>query len=155
MWWLNNLFLGVETSIKSADPNVGRFWISVFDFKPMFFFFGTRNGQRLFLVPLKGGRWHIIPHLAVYTTYILPSGGLYNPYHLLGEQETTIEMGLIFHHQGWKVDSVWLSCPSVFSLKCPWKKTPNLRCEHVSLRWTIFFSMIVDLSQRGSLLKLG
>ena len=27
-------------------------------------------GQWLFLVPLKGGRWHIIPQLAVYTTYI-------------------------------------------------------------------------------------
>ena len=26
--------------------------------------------QWLFLVPVKGGRWHIIPHLAVYTTYI-------------------------------------------------------------------------------------
>ena len=26
--------------------------------------------QWLFLVPLKGGRWHIIPQLAVYTTYI-------------------------------------------------------------------------------------
>ena len=25
--------------------------------------------QWLFLVPLKGGRWHIIPQLAVYTTY--------------------------------------------------------------------------------------
>ena len=47
--------------------------------------------QWLFLVRLKGGRWHIIPQLAVYTTYILPSGGLYNPYHLLGEPETTIE----------------------------------------------------------------
>ena len=48
--------------------------------------------QWLFLVPLKGGRWHIIPQLAVYTTYILPSGGLYATYHLLGEPETTIEM---------------------------------------------------------------
>ena len=47
--------------------------------------------QWLFLVPLKGGRWHIIPQLAVYTTYILPSGGLYNPYHRLGEPETTID----------------------------------------------------------------
>ena len=47
--------------------------------------------QWLFLVPLKGGRWHIIPQLAVYTTYILPSGGLYNPYHLLGKPETTID----------------------------------------------------------------
>ena len=26
--------------------------------------------QWLFLVPVKGGRWHIIPQLAVYTTYI-------------------------------------------------------------------------------------
>ena len=54
------------------------------------------NYQWLFLVPLKGGRWHIIPQLAVYTTYIyhlyiLPSGGLYATYHLLGEPETTIE----------------------------------------------------------------
>ena len=31
----------------------------------------------LFLVPLKGARWHIIPQLAVYTTHILPSGGSY------------------------------------------------------------------------------
>ena len=28
------------------------------------------DNQWLFLVPLKGGRWHIIPQLAVYTTYI-------------------------------------------------------------------------------------
>ena len=49
------------------------------------------KSQWLFLVPLKGGRWHIIPQLAVYTTYILPSGGLYTTYHLLREPETTIE----------------------------------------------------------------
>ena len=30
----------------------------------------VRIDQWLFLVPLKGGRWHIIPQLAVYTTYI-------------------------------------------------------------------------------------
>ena len=52
--------------------------------------------QWLFLVPLKGGRWHIIHQLAgnsyrLYTTYILPSGGLYATYHLLGEPETTID----------------------------------------------------------------
>ena len=41
--------------------------------------------QWLFLVSVKGGRWHIIPQLAVYTTYILPSGGLYATYHLLRE----------------------------------------------------------------------
>ena len=32
----------------------------------------------------------------LYTTYILPSGGLYATYHLLGEPETTIESCLIF-----------------------------------------------------------
>ena len=37
-----------------------------------------------FLVPLIGGRYHIIPQLAVYTTYILPIGLLYKP-------ETAIE----------------------------------------------------------------
>ena len=30
----------------------------------------TSKHQWLFLVPQKGGRWHIIPQLAVYTTYI-------------------------------------------------------------------------------------
>ena len=35
-----------------------------------FFWFFISLFQRLFLVPLKGGRWHIIPQLAVYTTYI-------------------------------------------------------------------------------------
>ena len=55
------------------------------------FFLRIGISQWLFLVPLKGGRWHIIPQLAVYTTYILPSGGLYATYHLLGELETTLE----------------------------------------------------------------
>ena len=40
----------------------------------------------LFLVPVKGGRWHIIPQFAVYTTYILPSVGVIC-YHLLWEPE--------------------------------------------------------------------
>ena len=40
------------------------------------------NNQWLFLVPKKGSRWHIIPQLAVYTTYTplvycLLGGGLY------------------------------------------------------------------------------
>ena len=42
-------------------------------------------------------RDYILPQLAVYhlyTAYILCSGGLYNPYHLRGEPETTIELGL-------------------------------------------------------------
>ena len=43
--------------------------------------------QWRFLVPLIGGRWHIITQLAVYTTYILPIGWLYATYRLLGEPE--------------------------------------------------------------------
>ena len=56
-----------------------------------------------------GGRWHSPSpnwqekyHL--YTTYILPSGGLYATYHLLGEPETTIDLG--FHKQ--KIDDSWV-----------------------------------------------
>ena len=33
----------------------------------------------------------LVPQLAVYTTYILPSGGLYATYHPLREPETTID----------------------------------------------------------------
>ncbi len=57
---------------------------------------GKAGNQWLFPVPLKGGRWHIIPQLAVYTTYIplivLAFWGVicYRS-HLLGEPETTIE----------------------------------------------------------------
>ena len=47
--------------------------------------------QWLFLVPLKGGRDYITPQKAIYKWYILPIGGLYNPYHLLGEPETAID----------------------------------------------------------------
>ena len=53
------------------------------------------KSQWLFLVPVKGGRWHIVPQLAVYTTYIpliyCLLRGLYATYHLLREPETTIE----------------------------------------------------------------
>ena len=48
------------------------------------------------MVPLKGGIGGIVhPPIGsiyhLYTTYTLPSGGLYATYHLLGEPETTIE----------------------------------------------------------------
>ena len=42
----------------------------------------------------------MIHQLAVYTTYILPSGGLYSPYHLL-EPETTIDIRLEKHIKGY------------------------------------------------------
>ena len=46
--------------------------------------------QWLFLVPLIGGRYHIIPQLAVYT-FILPIGWLYGTYHLLREPGNSID----------------------------------------------------------------
>ncbi len=54
--------------------------------------------QWLFLVPLVGGRWHIIPQKAIYKWYILPIGGLYATYHLLREPEKTI--GSIWQRTG-------------------------------------------------------
>ena len=72
-WWLNE-----PTYLKKicASRQIGSFQPKGMKIKNIW------NHQWLFLVPLKGGRSHIIPQLAVYTTYILPSGGLYATYHL-------------------------------------------------------------------------
>ena len=86
-------FIG-NTSTQSGSI----FQPAMLDDPRAYFLFGQKD-QWLFLVPVKGGRWHIIPQLAVYityTTYILPSGGLYATYHLLAELETTIERKLRF-----------------------------------------------------------
>ena len=88
---------------------------------PVFFGFSCVSYvQWLFLVPVKGGRWHIIPQLAVYTTYTtytLPSGGLYATCHLSGEPETTIDMFLQF------ISPSVSSCAKVFrcrsAAECP------------------------------------
>ena len=79
-WLLDSLFVVAFFSIvcRVAMENIREAMI-IYD--PL--------NQWLFLVPVKGGRWHIILQLAVYTTYILPSGGLYATYHLLREPETT------------------------------------------------------------------
>jgi len=55
------------------------------------------------------GRWHILPKLAVYTTYILPSGGLYATYHLLWEPETTIDNTRRYFLR-WKHDICSIDC---------------------------------------------
>lgn len=49
----------------------------------------AQDTQWSFLVPVKGGRCHIIPHLAVriYTTDILPSGGYILPTTVYGNQK--------------------------------------------------------------------
>ena len=63
-------------------------------------FRGSRVCQWLFLVPVKGGRWHIIPPLAVYTTYIpliyliyCLLGGYMLPTTLYGNQKQPLSMG--------------------------------------------------------------
>ena len=38
----------------------------------------------------------LVPQKAIYKWYILPIGGLYATYHLLGEPETTIETAGVF-----------------------------------------------------------
>ena len=96
--------------------------------------------QCLFLVPLKGGRYHIIPQLAVYTTYILPIGWLCGTYHLLREPGNSIEnethetgyvnhesdskYGEIFPRPQWKkniLTSKWSPVPFPPSERQLWK----------------------------------
>ncbi len=57
----------------------------------------VKDNQWLFLVPLKGGIGSMFhpPEGKDYKWYILPIGGLYATYHLLGEPETTIEIRLL------------------------------------------------------------
>ena len=69
----------------------------------------TRKDQRIFQVLVKDYRQHIITQLAVshlYTRYVLPSSGLYNPYHLFRRQHSLPEsfyekMGEFFPAQLW------------------------------------------------------
>ena len=56
--------------------------------------------QWLFLVPLKGGRDYKTPQKAIYKWYILPIGGLYATYHVLGEPETTIDLRKLLQSWG-------------------------------------------------------
>ena len=54
----------------------------------------------------------------LYTTYILPSGGLYNPYHRLGEPETTIDANPLFSKGVWDTPHLkggWLDSSSDLS----------------------------------------
>ena len=64
--------------------------------------------QWLFLVPLKGGRWHNPPIGSIYHLYIA-FWGLYATYHLLGEPETTID-----HMLHWPKKTVGPGCAGSF-----------------------------------------
>ena len=55
----------VTTRIRLRPPEFRKVCLS--DLLPLHY---LTTYQWLFLVPVKGGRWHIIPQLAVYTTYI-------------------------------------------------------------------------------------
>ena len=63
---------------------------------------GTRGvggllDQWSFLVPLVGGKEHIITQLAIYKWYILPIGGfIYHRSHLLSEPGNSIDVGVRF-----------------------------------------------------------
>ena len=57
----------------------------------------------------------IIYHL--YTTYILPSGGLYATYHLLGEPETTIDVLLCSGSQNQRPHRLENSDPDLLSTR--------------------------------------
>ncbi len=81
-----------------SNSSIATYWTGSVGKVPFNFWWKPGSNQWLFLVPVKGGRWHIIPQLAVYTlytTYILPPGGLYATYHLLREPESTFEANVL------------------------------------------------------------
>ena len=92
LWKNPGFFLG------RARPEGGGRWIShnsrskeIIWMCNLIFKLNFKKNQWSFLVPLIGGRWYIIPQLAIYKWYILPIGWLYGTYHLLREPETAIE----------------------------------------------------------------
>ena len=63
----------------------------------------------------------------VYKWYILPIGGLYNPYHLLGEPETAIEMFQISESNApsMKTGISYIYLEPILSFVLPPKEGPN------------------------------
>ena len=89
---LRDFFLGkIPTRCNTGKFYVGETVISI----PRSF---PRDlGQWSFMVSLIGGRYHIIPQLAIYKWYILPIGWLYVTYHQKkGNQETPMIGCLIY-----------------------------------------------------------
>ena len=84
--------------------------------------------------PKRWDRWHIIPQLAVYTTYILPSGGVYGTYHLIGEPETTIDSEYKLPHIR----------PRTASTPTPWKSSVSTDCKQT-------FHIFSSFTANGSL----
>ena len=88
--------------------------------------------QWLFLVPLKGGRWHVIPQLAVYTTYIplivLAFWWVICYLPPLGEPETTIELCFTFISQTSSWSQSCVNCCHVSRLTKSWVAERNPSC---------------------------
>ena len=111
-----------------------------------------RQYQWLFLVPLKGGRWHIIPQLAVYTTYIpliycLLGGPICYRSHLLREPETTIDnMEGIPKHRLLKSRWVSLGTWQMATCKLPGRNGPDP---------TTWVAILIGILLFGTLLQVG
>ena len=124
--FLHTTHLMIVEGLFQRQPRHGG-WSVVYDiWQDLWKKLNTKYTQWLFLVPVKGGRRHIIPQLAVYTTYILPSGGLYatDPTFYGNQQQPLIN--------GWNPllnEGGWFRAHVPFQIgellwKQPWKKGP-------------------------------
>ena len=111
--------------------------------------------QWSFLVPLIGGRYHIIPPIGsiyhLYTTYILPTGWLYITCHLLREPETAIDLGS-FHSPRSPWIPFWLPLRASH-LVSPWPcASATLRMRQLGIAtgfvgWAVLGDVTVDGSE--------
>ena len=94
----------------------------------------------------------------LYTTYILPSGGLYATYHLLGEPETTIEemiqMILQIFQSRFDTDQILLVEQMVGSFGEPWKKKQFRHVFHRILSLIMGALFLEDQYEPGSINSL-
>ena len=75
----------------------------------------------------------------LYTTYILPSGGLYATYHLLGEPETTID-----NHINLSCVSVYLSHPTTHEKNmCRTGTHTSLNVHITCISCTVIYTYII------------
>ena len=122
----------------------------------------TTTFQWLFLVPLKGGRWHIIPQLAVYTTYIpliyCLLGGLYATYHLLGEPFQQPLNLLSIHVTAWHESAVRIYGDPP-SLQTCWKVHKASISDGSWVMqyndWLVVSTHLKNISQNGNLPQIG
>ena len=72
----------------------------------------------------------------LYTAWILPSGGLYATYHLLGEPETTFDIVMSIH------EIVWMAIFPILIDGCKWSQLGGGGgAQHLPVRFTYQISM--------------